>query len=138
MSSDSLSFFDLASQRMNWLAARQHVISENIANADTPDYRARDLRPFEELLEGGSLGGSVSGAVATTQAGHLSSSFGSGPEGFASEVDEVAWEQSIDGNSVVLEQQVIRATDTEDSYRLAADLYRKAHELISLAATGGR
>ena len=44
----------LISARMSWLSQRQAVLSQNIANADTPDYRPKDLRAtdFSRLVEG--------------------------------------------------------------------------------------
>ncbi|MFD2853698.1 flagellar basal body rod protein FlgB [Seohaeicola zhoushanensis] len=46
-----MSFFRLASRKMEWLSARQKVIAENVANADTPGYKARDVASFAETLE---------------------------------------------------------------------------------------
>ena len=34
-------------ERMSWLNARQDVLSQNVANADTPGYTARDLKPLD-------------------------------------------------------------------------------------------
>ena len=42
----------LASSKMRWASERQKIVAENIANADTPRYRARDLVPFSALLAG--------------------------------------------------------------------------------------
>lgn len=99
-------FFALASARMDWLASRQKVVAANIANADTPEYRARDVSSFEDFLGSGTL-----------------------------EMREtpMSWDQSPDGNRVVLEEQVLLAGETESSHRLAARLYGKGHDLISLA-----
>jgi flagellar basal-body rod protein FlgB len=46
--------FQLISARMSWLSQRQVVLSQNIANADTPDYQPKDLRvaDFTRLVEG--------------------------------------------------------------------------------------
>ena len=43
----NLPVFGLIRQRMNWLNQRQEVIAQNVANADTPDYRAQDLKAFD-------------------------------------------------------------------------------------------
>ena len=52
--------------------------------------------------------------------------------------DEDAWEGSIDGNTVALEQQTIDAAEVAGSYRLAAELYRRGHSLLTIAVTGVR
>ena len=48
----SLGLFQAVKKRLNWLGQRQEVLAQNIANADTPNYRSSDLKPynFKELL----------------------------------------------------------------------------------------
>ncbi|SDF35205.1 flagellar basal body protein [Limimaricola pyoseonensis] len=127
---DGLSFFKLASQRLSWLSARQKVVSENIANADTPAYKARDVTPFDAMVKGTRTG------LATTASGHI----GGGAMGGTLSVrpDETGWETSLDGNTVVLEQQTVKASEISEQYKLATQLYRKGHELLALSATGLR
>ena len=43
--------FQLATQRTQWLHARQSLIAGNVANANTPGYSARDLVPFTAVLD---------------------------------------------------------------------------------------
>lgn len=105
-----LSLFQLASARMDWLGSRQQVIASNIANADTPDYRARDVTSFEDFLTRGEVS--------------------------AREV-QTSWDRSPDGNQVVLEEQTLLANETESSHRLAARLYSKGHSLLALAVGRG-
>ena len=57
--------FDLASRQAQWLAARQTTISGNVANANTPGYRARDVEPFADVLDKTKL------AMAATNTGHI-------------------------------------------------------------------
>ena len=52
MNLSNLSILGLASDRMQWLSARQKVVSENVANAATPNYKARDVSSFESMLSG--------------------------------------------------------------------------------------
>ena len=42
----SLGLFQAVKKRLNWLGQRQEVLAQNIANADTPDYRSADLKPY--------------------------------------------------------------------------------------------
>ncbi|MGR3379310.1 flagellar basal body rod protein FlgB [Salipiger abyssi] len=128
-----MSFFQLASQRMKWLGARQSVISENIANADTPEYKAKEISSFESMTDGART---VRG-LNVTNAKHIQS-VGGAPDGVRVTTDESAWEGSLDGNTVALEQQTIKAAEVAGNYRLAAELYRKGHSLLTIAVTGIR
>lgn len=128
-----MSFFALASQRMEWLGARQKVIAENVANADTPGFKAQDVASFKEVLDNAA----PSGGMTVTSSKHIA---GADPVGGSVRVkdDEEAWAASIDGNTVVLEQQSIKANEISESYSLAANMYRKGYELLTLAVTGIR
>ncbi|MGI3170944.1 flagellar basal body rod protein FlgB [Pseudooceanicola sp. C21-150M6] len=126
-----MSFFNLAHRRMNWLGTRQQVIAQNVANADTPGFKARDVAPFADALAGSRAGG-----LKTTNTRHIS---GSGAtDGIRTLEDEGPYESSLDGNSVALEQQAIKAAEISENYRMASQLYRKGHDLLTLAATGIR
>ena len=46
-----IQLFDLASRQAQWLAVRQNVVAGNIANANTPHYAAKDVKPFESVLQ---------------------------------------------------------------------------------------
>ena len=131
MKLNSMSFFQLASQRMSWLAANQRVVAENIANADTPGFKAREVSPFEALVDGSRTGG-----VRTTNAGHIQGGGHAG--GLRATADGAAWETTIDGNTVVLEQQTLKAAEISESYQLAAQLYGKGHQLLGIAVGSNR
>ena len=127
-----MAFFSLASQKMAWLSARQTVIAENVANADTPGFKAREVSSFRDMLSGAHR----PSEIAVTDPRHLG---GAGPtRGVRTVDDPQAWANSINGNSVVLEQQSIKATEVAESYRLASTLYRKGYELLTLSVTGGK
>lgn len=126
-----ISFFNLASQRLGWLAEGQRVVAENVANADTPGFKARKVSEFEQMLEASSASG-----LKTTDARHISGS--ASPTAAKVSVDENTWGESLNGNTVVLEQQTIKANEIGESYQVAASLYRKGHDLLRLAAAGNR
>lgn len=115
MDTQTQSWFQLASRRMEWLSGRQQVISTNIANANTPGYAGRDVRSFDDFLKSGA------------------------PAGGGVEIDESVsrWGGSKDGNTVVLEEQTILAAQAAGEFRLASRLYAKGHQLVALA-TGRR
>lgn len=128
---DSLSFFNLASRRLGWLAEGQRVVAENVANADTPGFKARKVSDFEKMLEE-----NRASELKTTNAQHISRT--SGPRNVEVSVDENTWGESLNGNTVILEQQTIQANEIGESYQVAASLYRKGHDLLRLAAAGIR
>lgn len=109
---NKISMFQMASQRLEWLSARQKVVAENIANANTPNYAGRDVQSFEDFLQ--------------------SNSFGAAP--VAVEDSTSAWGGSKDGNTVILEEQTILASQIDGQFGLAARLYRKGHDLLGLAS----
>ncbi|HEY8612811.1 MAG TPA: flagellar basal body protein [Roseomonas sp.] len=106
---------ELAESRLRWLDRRQEVLARNIANSDTPGYRARDVTPFaEHLLRAGGTA-----AMARTNPRHLTGS--SGGTGVRPEPAEV----SPDGNAVSLDEQAIKVADTDSAHALAMGLHRR-------------
>jgi flagellar basal-body rod protein FlgB len=139
MSFMNIDLFSVALQRMRHGAARQQLIAENVANADTPGHEARDLAAFDfgrELAQArqghGRAAGPDPGALARTRPGHMATA----PEsGFGSSVPTTAWEELPRGEGVALEQQVLAMTETKLRHDEAAAYYRKAVELTRIATS---
>ncbi|MFT6090856.1 flagellar basal body rod protein FlgB [Sulfitobacter sp.] len=134
MNLSNLSIFGLASDRMTWLAARQQVTSENIANSATPSFQARDVTSFQSMLDNQT---STDAGLVTTHANHISGRSVS-TSGIREVNDSTATAATLDGNTVNLEDQAIRSADISDQYRMAAQLYRKSYDLLTMAVTGSR
>lgn len=118
----------LAKTRLGWLGQRQEVLAENIANADTPDFRARDLKPlrFDQMLASAAV------RLEATAPGHLEGlNSASGP--FKISEQRMAYETAPDGNAVVLEEQMAKVSETALSYSLANELYRKQLGMFRIA-----
>ena len=126
----SLTLFQAVKKRMDWLAQRQEVLSQNIANADSPKYRAKDLKPynFKELLrrESAQLN------MAATGEGHLPGRR-KRIRDFSEANDKRPFETTPAGNSVVLEEQMAKVGETGASYKLATTLYRKHSGMLRMA-----
>jgi flagellar basal-body rod protein FlgB len=124
-------FFGLLRARLDQLSERQRLISENIANASTPGYRPRDIDAagFERMLASVAGGGGL--AIARTHAGHMTAGGGT-PEARIVTRDDS--ETTIDGNAVVLEEQMARAAETRMQFETGIALYQKGLELMRLAA----
>lgn len=124
-------FFGLLRARLDHLSERQRLISENIANASTPGYRPRDVDTsgFERMLASHAGGSGLT--MSRTNAGHMSPGGGSGSVNVVTRDDS---ESTIDGNAVVLEEQMSRAAQTRMEFETGIALYQKGLELIRLAA----
>jgi flagellar basal-body rod protein FlgB len=107
-----IGLFALAEHRLAWIDARQRVLAQNIANADTPGYRARDVASFDDVL------GSFGVEMARTSPLHLAS-LSRGGSGSAI----VGGERAPDGNAVVLEDQMTKVADDENSQALTSNIW---------------
>jgi len=115
--------------RLHFLSARTNVLAENIANADTPGYVARDVSApdFSKLAHAETL--------KTTNARHIqTASSQSAPRPHPAPDGEA----SLNGNEVSVETQMMKLSETRMNYQLAATVYRKGLDLIRLAARGSK
>jgi flagellar basal-body rod protein FlgB len=113
--------------RMQWHQERQRVLAENVANADTPNYRARDLAPpkFESALQAVSL------TLATTSPNHIGGSGGGGAQ-FA-EDNDLHYEVRPRGNAVSHEDEMLKLAGNQMDYDAASSLYTHSLALIKTA-----
>ncbi|MEO5375553.1 MAG: flagellar basal body rod protein FlgB [Alphaproteobacteria bacterium] len=133
MDLNKLTFFNLAKTKLNWLAQRQSVLAQNLANADTPGYRANDVRPIDFKQEMRAQMTVARQTKATlTHADHMKGTIPErGP--FLVEADQRAYETKPDGNSVVLEDQMFKVSEVGGQYTLATNLFQKNIRLLKLA-----
>jgi flagellar basal-body rod protein FlgB len=115
--------------RLGWLDERQRVIAQNVANADTPGYVARDLNQPADFAAALQNGGGL--RMNQTNARHLSSQ---GSQARFSAVDAPDSETTLDGNSVVVEEQMLKMAESRMAYDAAIGLYQKSMQMLRLAA----
>jgi flagellar basal-body rod protein FlgB len=127
----STPFFGMLRARLDQLSERQRLIAENIANASTPGYRPRDIDTsgFERMLAGASHGSGVT--LVRTNPLHMAAGGGSTETRIVTQDDS---ETTIDGNAVVLEDQMARAAETRMQFETGIALYQKGLELVRMAA----
>jgi flagellar basal-body rod protein FlgB len=132
MDTGEIPLFSMLRSRMGYLSDRQRVISENVANADTPRYSPHDLKPFsfEAHVKAASAGGGIAQAV--TQPGHMQAPNAKGPSG-AKAVTIHDSETTLDGNSVVLEEEMMKLTDSRMNYDAAVSFYQKSVDMLRMA-----
>jgi flagellar basal-body rod protein FlgB len=128
-----LKLFQRMSDRMGWLSARQTVLAQNIANADTPEYVPHDMKAltFEDHLT------KVTPVVQErTDPMHMT-----GTSTAAASIDDQKTKKQYEtapvGNSVVLEEQMMKLADAQHSYQLMTNLYRKHVEMLKMALGRG-
>ncbi|GHF01972.1 flagellar biosynthesis protein FlgB [Aliiroseovarius zhejiangensis] len=102
-------------------AARQSVIAQNVANADTPGYRARDIASFADQFREG-----PGAAMRATRAAHLNGST-IVSHGQAGDVPQAVYRpgaMSPNGNSVALETEMMAAAEAKRDHDLALTVYK--------------
>jgi flagellar basal-body rod protein FlgB len=114
--------FNLASQHGQWLAARQAAAASNIANINTPGYKAMDVAPFDQVLERTGL------TMTATHGAHMQA------------VDarfqplemerEHGWDITHSGNTVTLEAELMKIGENGRMLALDSGLTRMFHRML--------
>lgn len=125
----NLEMFRMAHAMAAHAGVRQGVVAANMANADTPGYRARDVVPFTSFYDGNS--GPMHARA--TRAGHLNGAFGPENPGL---VTPASNDSAPNGNSVSLEAEMLKAVDVQRQHERAITIYRSG--LTILRASIGR
>lgn len=125
--------FALASARLAHASARNAVVARNIAHADTPGFKAQEVEAFDFERMAASAGASEPKA---TRPGHTrGQSLPGRPEVEARAAP--ATDESPDGNTVSLEEQMVQAAETRGQFELAATLYAKHLSMLRTAIGRG-
>ena len=121
--------FSMLRERMTWLHQRQDLLSQNVANADTPGYVARDLKPlnFEDALDVTRHGATM----LTTNVRHIALT--QSRSGQFEDHETPDQEADINGNAVSLETEMIKVSETQAQFQAAANLYAKAMTMMKTA-----
>ena len=132
MNLPSLPLLDVLRARMSWLNARQGVLAQNVANADTPGYVAQDIKPldFAKVLQNATSPSPSSPGLSTTDPHHIALPGNSSPGGFNSNDLE---DSPTKGEAVSSEEEMIKVADTQAQYQAAANLYSKAVGMMRTA-----
>ena len=135
MSLDSIPMFAILKDKMNWHQTRQNLLAQNVANADTPGYRARDLEKPDFSAELGRLSGHGV-RLAKTDPRHLGSGGAAG--GPAKIVKISAEDATPTGNTVNLPEEMMKMNETQVGYGLMTTLYNKNLGLLRIALGRGK
>lgn len=120
-----IDLFGVAFQQAQWLSVRQTAIAENIANANTPGYRAVDVESFETVLQKTGLD------LNLTTPGHMATGM-SGVRPPAVEHNKDI-KVSASGNSVSVERELIKAEEVNRAYALNTNVVKAFHKMLLMS-----
>lgn len=123
----TVELFNLAARHNDWLTQRQVLVASNVANVDTPGYRAVRVAPFSEVLD------TTGREVAVTNARHMSAPVQAtaGDPG-----DEEGTFTKHSGNTVSIENELLEAQQVRRAFSLNTAIIKTFHGL-TIAATKG-
>ena len=121
---DSIFLLDLASRKTAYLAARQATLAGNVANVNTPGFKAKDLVKFTDVLSQTQL------QLASTDPNHLPVA-SIGAAGGAGEIEQDGgFEVTESGNSVGTEQQMMKTGEVNREYALTTNIVKSFHAML--------
>ncbi len=121
---ESLSITRMAEALADHAASRLNLIARNIAQADTPGYKAMDLPDFARVYEDQALGG-----MRATRPGHFTAAM------TASEpiAQPAAGEASPDGNTVSVEKEMVKSAEVRQDHDMAIAVYRSTQDILRIS-----
>lgn len=112
----------LAQKLIGHASMRHAEIARNVANADTPGYRAKDVVPFKDFFAD-----SQGTAMRATRPGHVAMSSGQAP---SHTIVDARNEPAPNGNTVSLETELIKQAETKHQHDLALSVYKNSLDLL--------
>ena len=128
MAITDLPLFSMLRARMHWHQERQRLLSENVANSDTPDFRPHDLAPLQFNRFAPAL---TAIGLQRTEASHIASSEATSSRLQASRFG--GYEVRAAGSAVNLEDEMIKVAANQMDYQAATTLYTRSLGLIKTA-----
>ena len=129
----SVQLFTIASQKAQWLTQKQGVIAGNIANASTTGFKAQEIEPFSNVLSLQTSG--FTHGLKRTHADHLNTQGAMGSSPNSSAITQSA-NTSYSGNSVSLEEELIKGSGVARSYALNANIVKSFHRMLLMSVKG--
>ena len=130
-----LTLLNTMMHKMDWLEARQKELAQNIANADTPGFQPRDLKPVDfKAMLGRTASSMAMTGLATPNADHLTSGGKkAGTSAQGTQKSRETYEVSPAGNAVVLEEQLLKMNQTVTDHQFISNLYQKQIDMLEMA-----
>lgn len=126
--------FAFIQNAMSLRARRQEILAANLANSDTPNYKARDL-DFAAALRSATAAGGL--AMTRTSAGHMDGGSG-GSAALAGVKYRAAVQPSLDGNTVDPDVERAHFADNAMQYQFLLERMRSSVEKMKLALSDSK
>jgi flagellar basal-body rod protein FlgB len=123
-----VNLFELAAKQSQWLSVRQSAIAGNVANVNTPGYKALQVEPFEKVLDGTRV------AIKATQVSHLSG--GGAADGVSIKQRENGPSVLPSHNNVVLENELMDAGEVRRAFELNTGIVKAFNRMTLLVSKG--
>jgi flagellar basal-body rod protein FlgB len=120
---EKINLFQMATSMASHAGTRQAVIAQNIANADTPGYKARDVTPFAELVRASGEGFSSR----ATRSNHL---YGTSGPAEPEVLEKPGGVSNPNGNQVALEDEMLKAVEVKRQHDRALAIYRSGLTIL--------
>ncbi|MCR4268349.1 flagellar basal body rod protein FlgB [Nitratireductor sp. ZSWI3] len=122
-----VNLFDLATQQAKWLSVRQTTVASNVANVNTPGYKALEIEPFENVLKGTRV------ALRSTADNHMR--IGATNASFA--VDSTDDPTVLPSeNTVSIEKELVSAGEVRRSFELNTAIVKAFHRMLMNTSRG--
>lgn len=135
----NLTVFNMAGRNMQYLSAKQRVIAQNIANASTPKYLAKDIEEPAFLSSSSSVSTTKIVGLRVTHPKHYdmlaSENAKKTTNGFKVYTPQPKEALTIDGNGVIVEDQVNEASKASSEYKKMITIYNSYKNMLSTANT---
>jgi len=135
MSINDLPMLSALRTRMQWHQERQRVLSENVSNSDTPNFKPRDLVEPKFDATGAAAGSMGALAMMRTTTSHIAPSNGGGQS--FDQNKRAGFQTRPAGNSVNLEDEMLKVSANQMDYAAVTSLYSKSLHLLKTAIGKG-
>jgi flagellar basal-body rod protein FlgB len=135
MAINDLPVLSVLRTKMQWHQERQRVLSENVSNSDTPNFKPRDLvEPKFDATGASATASAASLQVIRTSVSHIA------PSGGTQSFDQnrrAGFQTRPAGNAVSLEEEMLKVSNNQMDYAAATSLYSKSLHLLKTAIGKG-
>ena len=135
MSINDLPVLSALRTKMQWHQERQRVLSENVSNSDTPNFKPRDLVEPKFDKTGAPTGAMGSLAMMRTTTSHIAPA-GGGADSF-DQNRRAGFQTRPAGNAVSLEDEMLKVSANQMDYAAVTSLYSKSLHLLKTAIGKG-